>query len=64
MRISTFATLAVTLYASLAAAGMVLTPVFEDQAVEKLAGDCPYGVVTPMGCGPGRKNPTVNGARA
>jgi hypothetical protein len=48
MKFSTLATL--VLGASLAAAGMVTIPAFEDQAVEKLSGDCPYGVVTPMGC--------------
>lgn len=50
MRISTVAALAVSLYASFAAAGMVLVPTFDDQAVDKQPGDCPYGVVTPMGC--------------
>lgn len=50
MRISAVAALAVSLYASFAAAGMVLIPVFDDQAVDKESGDCPYGVVTPQGC--------------
>ena len=51
MKSSTVAALAATLYASLASAGMVTVPVFDNQAVEKKSGDCPYGVVTPMGCG-------------
>lgn len=50
MKISTVAALAVSLYASFAAAGMVLVPVFDDQAVDKEPGDCPYGIVTPQGC--------------
>ncbi|KAL2112814.1 hypothetical protein VUR80DRAFT_6385 [Thermomyces stellatus] len=57
MRFSTVAALAVSLYASFAAAGMVLVPVFEDQAVEKQPGDCPYGIVTPQGCAPARQRP-------
>jgi hypothetical protein len=40
-----------TLCASLVAADIVITPVFQEQIVEKLPGDCPYGEVTPQGCG-------------
>jgi len=50
MKITTLAAVAVTLCTSLASAGMVLIPVFSDQVVQKQAGDCPYGVVTPIGC--------------
>ena len=50
MRISTVAALAVSLYTSIAAAGMVLVPVFDNQAVDKQPCDCPYGIVTPQGC--------------
>ncbi|PKS09375.1 hypothetical protein jhhlp_003989 [Lomentospora prolificans] len=58
MKITTLATLAVTLCTSFASAGMVLIPVFPDQTVQKQSGDCPYGVVTPIGCAPGR--PALN----
>jgi hypothetical protein len=40
-----------SLCASLAAAGVVITPIRPDQVVTKDAGDCWGGVVTPMGCG-------------
>jgi hypothetical protein len=40
-----------SLCASLAAAGVVITPIRPDQVVPKDAGDCWGGVVTPMGCG-------------
>ncbi|KAL7812860.1 hypothetical protein V8C44DRAFT_328206 [Trichoderma aethiopicum] len=36
---------------SLVAADIVITPIFEDQIVQKQAGDCFFGVVTPQGCG-------------
>lgn len=35
---------------SLASAGVVITPVFQDQVVAKDSGDCALGVVTPQGC--------------
>lgn len=35
---------------SFAAASIVITPVFEDQIVQKQPGDCFFGVVTPQGC--------------
>jgi len=44
------ATLLVALFASLASAGLVITPVFADQVVPKAAGDCFYGETTPHGC--------------
>lgn len=42
---------AAMLAASLANAGIVITPIFSDQVVEKTSGDCFFGVVTPQGCG-------------
>lgn len=36
---------------SLVSAGIVITPVWANQIVEKLSGDCPFGEVTPQGCG-------------
>lgn len=36
---------------SLVAADIVITPIFEDQIVQKQPGDCFFGVVTPQGCG-------------
>ncbi|KAL7792621.1 hypothetical protein V8C37DRAFT_380080 [Trichoderma ceciliae] len=39
---------------SFAAADVVITPIFEDQIVQRQAGDCFFGVVTPQGCGPRR----------
>lgn len=38
--------------ASLASAGVVITPVFADQVVQKASNDCAFGVVTPIGCAP------------
>jgi hypothetical protein len=37
--------------ASLVSAGIVISPISEDQVVPKMPGDCPFGVVTPQGCG-------------
>ncbi|UNI24171.1 Secreted virulence factor mc69 [Purpureocillium takamizusanense] len=45
---------AAVLAASLASAGIVITPIFSDQVVGKSSGDCFFGVVTPQGCGPKR----------
>lgn len=39
------------LCASLASAGVVITPIFDNQVVAKESGDCALGVVTPSGCG-------------
>ncbi|KPM38787.1 hypothetical protein AK830_g7763 [Neonectria ditissima] len=39
---------------SYVSAGIVITPIFGNQVVEKSTGDCPYGVITPQGCGPKR----------
>ncbi|RDA94628.1 hypothetical protein CP533_2398 [Ophiocordyceps camponoti-saundersi (nom. inval.)] len=45
----------VFLFAHLAAAGIVNWPLDEAiQFVVKMNGDCPFGEVTPSGCGPRR----------
>lgn len=49
MKTTLFVTL-LSATASLVSAGIVVTPVFFNQIVEKLSGDCPFGVVTPQGC--------------
>ncbi|KAK7914829.1 hypothetical protein PG985_012532 [Apiospora marii] len=36
--------------ASLASAGVVITPILADQVVPKVADDCFFGVTTPQGC--------------
>lgn len=36
--------------ASLASAGVVITPILENQVVPKVADDCFFGVTTPQGC--------------
>jgi hypothetical protein len=41
---------------SMVAAEIMITPVLEDQIVEKVAGDCFFGVVTPRGCAPKPRN--------
>lgn len=46
-----FAALVVSLCVSLAAAGVVITPIRPEQVVEKQGGDCFFGVTTPQGCG-------------
>lgn len=46
-----FTALIIALGASLAAgAGVVKTPVFDNQVVPKEGADCAFGVVTPQGC--------------
>jgi hypothetical protein len=50
MKTAIFA-LVLSMAASLASAAIVITPITDDQIVEKMAGDCPFGVVTPQGCG-------------
>ena len=37
--------------ASLASAGVVITPIRPDQVIEKASDDCYFGVTTPQGCG-------------
>lgn len=44
------AALVVAICVSVASAGVVITPVFQDQIVAKSGGDCFYGEVTPQGC--------------
>ncbi|KAI1379793.1 hypothetical protein F4677DRAFT_441989 [Hypoxylon crocopeplum] len=46
------ATTLLALCASLASAGVVITPIHQDQLVPNLSGDCFFGVSTPYGCGP------------
>ncbi|GAW15466.1 hypothetical protein ANO14919_048770 [Xylariales sp. No.14919] len=46
------ASLLVALCASLASAGVVRTPIFQNQVVDRVEGDCFFGVATPSGCGP------------
>ncbi|KUI58986.1 hypothetical protein VP1G_11053 [Cytospora mali] len=55
-------TLLVALCASLASAGVVITPVFADQVVPKKGDDCALGVTTPSGCAPLRGGATRNTA--
>ncbi|OIW31336.1 hypothetical protein CONLIGDRAFT_631264 [Coniochaeta ligniaria NRRL 30616] len=47
-----FSALVFSLCVSLAAAGVVITPIRPDQVVEKSSDDCFFGVTTPSGCGP------------
>lgn len=49
MRTSLLA-LALTVAASLASADVVVTRPQSNQLVEKMPGDCFFGVVTPQGC--------------
>lgn len=46
-----FAAAILALCVSLASAGVVITPIFDNQVVAKDGGDCALGVVTPSGCG-------------
>ncbi|EGX95034.1 hypothetical protein CCM_03306 [Cordyceps militaris CM01] len=51
-----FSAVALLLWAaSLTSAGIVITPIRDDQVVPKTSGDCFFGVVTPQGCGPKRR---------
>ncbi|KAI0172511.1 hypothetical protein GGR52DRAFT_572345 [Hypoxylon sp. FL1284] len=45
-------TLLAALCATLASAGVVITPIHQDQVVPSLTGDCFFGKSTPGGCGP------------
>ncbi|KAI2617185.1 hypothetical protein GGR54DRAFT_217340 [Hypoxylon sp. NC1633] len=49
-----FATTLLALCATLASAGVVITPIHPDQIVANADGDCFFGVSTPSGCGPRR----------
>lgn len=42
---------AATLFTSLAAAGVVITPIRPEQVIPKASDDCYFGVTTPQGCG-------------
>lgn len=44
-------TLLLSSIVALVSAGIVITPIEEDQIVPKSSGDCFFGVVTPQGCG-------------
>lgn len=55
MKPATLAAAAIAFCASLVSAGVVITPVFADQVVPKAADDCFFGVTTPSGCAPLRK---------
>jgi len=46
-----FTALLLSLFASLAAAGVVIVPITPEQVVEKTSDDCFFGVTTPQGCG-------------
>ncbi|KAH6605606.1 hypothetical protein Trco_004759 [Trichoderma cornu-damae] len=48
---TTFAFALFSAAVSFSAASIVITPIFEDQVVQRQAGDCFFGVVTPQGCG-------------
>jgi hypothetical protein len=54
-----YTALVLSLCVSLAAAGVVITPIKPDQVVEKSSGDCFFGVTTPQGCGYVRFLPAV-----
>ncbi|KAK3330496.1 hypothetical protein B0H66DRAFT_598034 [Apodospora peruviana] len=42
----------VSLCVSLVSAGVVITPIRQEQVVVKNDDDCFFGVTTPQGCGP------------
>ncbi|KAI0119544.1 hypothetical protein F4814DRAFT_447361 [Daldinia grandis] len=45
-------TLLAALCATLASAGVVITPIHQNQIVPKASNDCFFGQTTPFGCGP------------
>ncbi|KAI2466773.1 hypothetical protein F4781DRAFT_434086 [Annulohypoxylon bovei var. microspora] len=52
MKTATIATtLIAALCATLASAGVVITPIHTNQVVDSLSGDCFFGKSTPFGCG-------------
>jgi hypothetical protein len=51
MKPAALAAAALSLFVSLASAGVVRTPIRPNQVVEKTGDDCFFGVVTPQGCG-------------
>ncbi|KAI1466510.1 uncharacterized protein F4812DRAFT_460781 [Daldinia caldariorum] len=54
MKTAFAATLAAALCATLASAGVVITPIFQNQIVPQASNDCFFGKTTPYGCGPVR----------
>ncbi|KAL2122210.1 hypothetical protein VTJ04DRAFT_2665 [Mycothermus thermophilus] len=63
MKFTTFAAAVFSLCtASLVHAGIVYIPIREEMVVSKgeTFGDCPFGVITPMGCAKLRKTPRQN----
>lgn len=51
MKLSSLVLVTLGALSPLATAGIVITPIGEDQTVDKMSGDCFFGVVTPQGCG-------------
>jgi hypothetical protein len=51
MKAVSLALAALSVFASLASAGVVITKITQDQVIEKNADDCFFGVTTPHGCG-------------
>ncbi|KAK7962181.1 uncharacterized protein PG986_003006 [Apiospora aurea] len=47
----------------LASAGVVITPILQDQVVPKVADDCFFGVTTPQGCATLRNSRVVPAPR-
>jgi hypothetical protein len=47
---TTFLVAVLSAAVSLVAAEIMITPVLQEQIVEKVSGDCFFGVVTPRGC--------------
>ncbi|KAI1104013.1 hypothetical protein F4804DRAFT_332703 [Jackrogersella minutella] len=52
MKTAIATTLLAALCATFANAGVVITPIHNDQVVASLSGDCFFGKSTPFGCGP------------
>lgn len=51
MKVISLAITALSVFASLASAGVVITKITREQVIEKNADDCFFGVTTPQGCG-------------
>ncbi|EFY93067.1 hypothetical protein MAC_00850 [Metarhizium acridum CQMa 102] len=49
--------------ASIVSAGIVITPIRDDQIVPRMGGDCFFGQVTPQGCGVERFDTTSDSER-
>ncbi|KAI1392395.1 uncharacterized protein F4822DRAFT_390907 [Hypoxylon trugodes] len=52
--LATTTALLAALCATFASAGVVITPIHQNQIVPNAAGDCFFGKSTPFGCGPQR----------